>query len=101
PPVGTDVNGFKYQGCFFDQQSPRTLAAKFVSSSNVTPLTCVKYCQSFNYDLAGVEYGVECYCDNVIGPAGKALDPAKCTVYACTNDITKNCGGDWAMALYA
>lgn len=55
PPLGTLVEGYEYQGCYFDSSSLRTLNKKFIDSNSMTPSYCVRSCKALGYQLAGLE----------------------------------------------
>ena len=48
-------------------ESPqRILSAYGTSASNMTQEICVGTCAGKGYRYAGTEYGVQCFCDNVL-----------------------------------
>lgn len=61
---------------------------------------CTATCQKASYQYAGVEYGGECYCDNVIRNNGPASDgSAQCNM-KCNGNATETCGGPDRLNMY-
>ena len=66
---------------------------------------CVNFCAKSNYTLAGLEYGIECFCaSNFTGnytdenPVPK-LDKDQCSM-TCAGDDGQVCGGDYKLTVY-
>ncbi|KAF4635475.1 hypothetical protein G7Y89_g2624 [Cudoniella acicularis] len=75
-PIGTSWNS---KGCYSDSISARTLSIGPVSVGGATTVQlCQAACKALGYVYAGVEYAVECWCDNALrnggGPAANGLD---------------------------
>ncbi|KAK4039684.1 hypothetical protein C8A01DRAFT_46869 [Parachaetomium inaequale] len=94
-----DISGFKYVGCYKDTRERALSGEKLPSIGDVSNTACVGYCASKGFAIAGTEYGGECFCGDSLAPLEK-LDDAKCAM-ACKGDEGQNCGGDWALTLYA
>ena len=56
-------------GCYQDDRSARVLPEHLSSVSPVTPLRCLQACALRGFELAGIEWGWECWC-------GRATDVA-------------------------
>ena len=56
-----------YVGCFQDDRSARVLPQQLSSVSPVTPLRCLQACALRGFELAGIEWGWECWCGNAQG----------------------------------
>ena len=106
PPASffTDLTSSKhwyYVGCGTDGFGSRTLTGPSQSLDNMTVETCVDFCNSQGYSIAGTEYVTQCFCGNSI-PSGNAPIPG--LVGACTDmcggDDTEYCGGYGAISLY-
>lgn len=74
-------------GCFTDAGS-RALNGASTSSSSNTPASCISYCNSRGFTLAGMEYGQECYCSSTIAYSGGAGQPADSS--ACSTPCSGN-----------
>jgi len=60
--------GWEYQGCAADNVASRTFVGASTSSDNMTVETCIEYCKSEGYSLAGLEYASQCYCEYSVVP---------------------------------
>lgn len=87
-------------GCYSDSRSSRALQAAYQSSSSNTIESCQQWCYGQNYNLAGVEYGSECYCGNSIAPSSQSLSSSSCQM-SCAGNSGEQCGGsNWAISVY-
>jgi hypothetical protein len=106
PQVQQDANGFQYLGCYSDSQSHRSLTHPVHNSDNSYLMTvnlCTNLCKNAGYGLAGLEYGGECWCDNVLADGaqlftGGATDN-HCDM-SCPGDGSVWCGGKDRLSLY-
>ncbi|KAG8818809.1 hypothetical protein FRC19_010302 [Serendipita sp. 401] len=83
-------------GCVSDGPV-RTLTAVVFDSDTMTVETCVNYCDSHNYRIAGLEYSRECYCDNDL--QNGATTTTGCDML-CNGDNTQTCGGGYKLSVY-
>jgi len=92
---------YKYAGCYTEISGGRALGNTLTSSSNSTVYGCVAACAAKGYSLAGVEYGGECYCDNVLNPGSSisSQGDAACSM-TCNNNPNTYCGGRGVFQLY-
>ncbi|KAF3937655.1 hypothetical protein ABW19_dt0200341 [Dactylella cylindrospora] len=83
-------------GCYAEPPSNRILPAKqFTSDDDMTAGKCRELCGDAGYKYAGVEYGRECWCDNVLGAnGGSETDEENCKGRLCTGSDDEYCGGD-------
>lgn len=97
----TSSKHWYYVGCGSDGMGSRTLTGPSQTLANMTVETCVDFCTSQGYSIAGTEYVNQCYCGNSI-PSSAA--PVTGLVGACTDkcggDDTEYCGGYGAISLY-
>jgi len=57
-------------------------------------------CRNASFELAGVQYGKECFCgEEGINYLVHGDDDAVCD-YPCEGDSSKICGGYWSMNIY-
>ena len=66
--------GASYVGCYSDDRSNRVLPHFLASVSPVTPLRCMSACSLRGYQLAGVEWGWECWCGQPATAADEVAD---------------------------
>ncbi|KAI1477725.1 WSC-domain-containing protein [Daldinia eschscholtzii] len=89
-----------YLGCYTDSAtSGRTLANDFYYSSSMTVDSCASYCQSKNYAVFGVEYGVECYCGNSPKASATVSAEGDCNM-ACKGNSTQVCGAGSRLSVW-
>jgi hypothetical protein len=99
----TKSKGFKYIGCGSDPAgASRTLTgASKTDASGMTVESCIDFCSSNGYSIAGLEYTTQCFCGNSVA-ADRA--PVSGFVGACAMPCSGNsgqvCGGPAMLSLY-
>lgn len=65
PQVKPSVGKFTSQTCLSDPNGSagRALQGGYMTRKDMTVELCIKYCLGTFYKYAGIEYGVECYCE--------------------------------------
>lgn len=86
-----------YAGCFTDSTSARSLAHSMVTSGTVE--SCLQTCAAAGYTIAGLEYGGECWCDQVASVTMKTAPATACNM-ACSGNSAETCGGSNALSIY-
>ncbi|WWD21023.1 hypothetical protein CI109_105504 [Kwoniella shandongensis] len=96
------ASGFQATGaCIAEGSTGRALTGPHTSSSSMTPATCTNFCSSQGYAIAGVEYGSECWCGNVLSSgASLSKTSTRCNV-KCSGASDLTCGGPASLNLYA
>ncbi|KIO30753.1 glycoside hydrolase family 71 protein [Tulasnella calospora MUT 4182] len=89
-------SGWSYTNCYSDPSTSRVLSTKIYSSSTNTQDSCVAQCNTQNYNYAGVEYGVECWCGNILN---NPQVTTSCNM-ACPGDSTQKCGDGNKIGLF-
>ncbi|KAF5325137.1 hypothetical protein D9619_009969 [Psilocybe cf. subviscida] len=92
-------SGWSSVGCFTDQSPQRTL--KTAATSDVAGMTieeCASFCTPLGFQFAGVEFGRECFCDNIIESTGAPATDG-CNM-PCTGDSNEVCGGADRINIY-
>jgi hypothetical protein len=88
-------------GCYAEPRYSRILPAKKYVANDMTTQKCLGLCFGAGYLFAGVEYGKECWCDNVLGANGGELaDDANCKTRLCFGADDEWCGGDGHIYIY-
>ncbi|KAH8590515.1 WSC domain-containing protein [Bisporella sp. PMI_857] len=102
PPVSTDFPaGWTNQGCWVDGVSGRILGNQQPDSATMTLQSCSNICSNLGYNIAGMEYGQQCFCDNFIYNGGvKAANEAECNM-PCAGDPAQSCGAGGRMTIYS
>ena len=97
---------FTYQSCYTEGTSGRTLGSKGTSASysmaakGMTVETCSSICFTKGYMYMGVEFGKECYCNN-LGPINnaKVANETDCSI-VCDGNKKEWCGGSSRISVY-
>lgn len=59
---------------------------------------CITSCQELGYKYAGINRGIECYCDNDYGTNGEASSAGECDSRC---DVDGQCGGSWRLSVHS
>lgn len=103
PPTPTTTGlptGWSYQGCYEDGKNGRVMANQRPDSNTNTVETCVNTCLSQGYSVAGMEYGVQCFCDNFIRNNGSKVPETDCNMN-CPGNTAEKCGAGNRLSVYA
>ncbi|KAF4457530.1 hypothetical protein F53441_580 [Fusarium austroafricanum] len=101
PGQNQSIAGYQPNGCYTDN-SPKGRALTWpmdVDSSTMTPTTCLTACADQGFPFAGLEYGGECYCGNVLANDTTKADAGDCNV-PCNGDKNLLCGGASRLSVY-
>lgn len=64
PPAAIpQVGDWTYQGCYTDNVNGVKTLPQQVDFTDMTPDMCLDRCAEFGFMAAGIEYGIECYCE--------------------------------------
>ncbi|KAF8860151.1 hypothetical protein BDZ45DRAFT_688777 [Acephala macrosclerotiorum] len=104
PSTNSGPGLWSFSGCYTEGTTGRALtvgATVTGGSTNMTVANCVSECQVLGYDLAGLEYSGECYCDNSISN-GATLAPDGLTGCSmlCNGNFSEFCGGSNRLDVY-
>jgi hypothetical protein len=93
--------GWTYQGCWVDGADGRILNYQQPDNQALTQQSCVEACAAAGYTIAGMEYSVQCFCDNKIYNGGAlAANQGDCDM-PCSGDSAEDCGAGSRMTLYS
>ncbi|CAG7849956.1 SubName: Full=Uncharacterized protein {ECO:0000313/EMBL:CCA67329.1} [Serendipita indica DSM 11827] len=100
-PAGATVlssyKDFTSQGCYADSVQARIMTG-VAANEEMTVETCIDTCIAAGYEVAGVEYGTECYCSATLpAESNKATDNC---IMPCAGDSTHLCGGGNRLNVY-
>ncbi|KAG8801479.1 hypothetical protein FRC17_006644, partial [Serendipita sp. 399] len=102
PAVLESYNGYSKTQCWQDLTSNRILKqspATPISHNDMTVEKCIDGCAAAGYSSAGVEFGRECFCDNVTYPPGQSESMSECNM-PCNGDRSEFCGGADRILIY-
>ena len=97
--IGKGLESYVHLGCFVDRVQYRTLGGTSLTSANMTPAICTKFCHEHKYRVAGLEHGNECWCATHIVAPELASSSSECG-QACSGDSTSICGDDDRINVY-
>ncbi|KAJ7852312.1 WSC domain-containing protein [Mycena leptocephala] len=88
------------QGCYTDTSASRALAgASYVNASAMTVESCIAFCSTGGFSLAGVEFGDECYCDHALQSSATLANAGNCNT-PCSGNSTELCGAGNFVDVY-
>ncbi|CAC5414962.1 TN [Mytilus coruscus] len=86
-----------YIGCYEDDRT-RILSKKVLKDKGMTVQKCQQFCGKKGFKFAGVEYGYECFCGNVLRK-GRKRKESDCKT-PCSGNKQQTCGGTWRISVY-
>ena len=90
PPTAVKaVGAYALQGCYSGSNIIK--AASHTSATGLTVESCVGYCITKGYKVAGVQDGKTCYCDSKLATTAKKESLASCNVL-CAGNRREFCG---------
>ena len=90
----------QYLGCYSDSFQARLLQGEMVVlKTDNSPARCVSLCTRAGFTLAGLQYGVECFCGNSRPGENHLLPEGSCNT-PCPGQGDVSCGGYLTMNLY-
>lgn len=102
PPSETGFpTGWADEGCWVDGLNGRILNHQQPDNQALTQQSCVAACVAAGYTIAGVEYGIQCFCDNKIYNGGAlAANQADCSM-RCGGNSAQYCGAGSRMNVFS
>jgi len=101
PQIVKNVGTYQYSHCYTDNTKDRTLPTYFnTNSTGQTAEQCIGLCSSRGLQIAGLEYGAECWCANSINPNATVVSDAYCSTKICSGNSRELCGAGGYMLLY-
>jgi hypothetical protein len=100
-PVATSFpTGWSSQGCWAEPNG-RLLSHQQPDSTTNTLESCVQTCAGLGYQVAGTEFGVQCFCDNFVYNGGAlAANQDDCNV-RCAGNPNEYCGGPNRVSMFS
>ena len=95
-------SGWNYAGCYAEPSQGRAVAAnQQPDNQQLTIESCIATCSAAGYTVAGMEYSVQCFCDNYISNGGAlASADSKCAM-TCGGNANEICGGPGLISVYS
>ena len=90
-----------YDGCWVDGLNGRVLDYQQPDNQNNTVELCIAICSRLGFSIAGLEYGMQCFCDNFIQEGGAlAVAQADCNI-PCSGNSAQICGAGNRLSIYS
>ncbi|OQU99179.1 WSC domain-containing protein [Cladophialophora immunda] len=99
-PTAALPTPWQYYGCYIDGTNGRILDIQQPDNSELTVQSCVSNCRGLGYGIAGVEYGVQCFCDDFTRYNASLASESDCNM-VCAGDISENCGAGNRINIYS
>lgn len=100
-PQTTDlVDGWQYIGCYTEGVGARAMSVQRADNDSLVPNDCMQFCQAGNFSISGLEFGVQCFCDNLLREAAAPVDNNQCFM-GCGGNSTVACGAGNHLTIYA
>jgi len=91
---------WKYDGCWVDNVNGRIMGNEQPDNQALTVESCVNTCIGLGFTVAGIEYGVQCFCDIEITNGGAlATNQADCNL-PCPGNAAEMCGAGNRMSVF-
>jgi hypothetical protein len=88
------------QGCWVDGVKGRILTYQQPDNPANTIEACISTCSAGNYTVAGLEYGVQSFCDTIIRSGGTNTSDSQCN-FPCSGDSDEICGAGNCLSIYS
>ncbi|KAI8810016.1 WSC domain-containing protein [Cladochytrium replicatum] len=86
-------NGWGYKGCFGPGElGGDPLPTVHQYASDMTVETCLAFCESANFPLAGLQYGSVCFCASAIASYSVPFAESVCAENPCPGSLGDYCG---------
>ncbi|CAM9394653.1 unnamed protein product [Chrysoparadoxa australica] len=99
PAPAAPMEDMSYIGCYMDTAGARDIANREYVGDLNSPTYCGILCGSLGYSIAGLQYSVECYCDDSFGASGAAPNERDCNM-PCSGSPSETCGGPSRNSVY-
>ncbi|KAF2691893.1 copper radical oxidase [Lentithecium fluviatile CBS 122367] len=100
-PVSTNIpDGWNYKGCWIDNANGRAMIDQRPDNSQMTVASCISACAGRGYGAAGMEYGVQCFCDDFLRNGAKNTSESDCNM-GCGGDSSQKCGAGNRLSVYS
>jgi hypothetical protein len=102
PPVATGLpKGFEYKGCYVDGPGFRIMNFQQPDDQSMTLGSCAGKCAAAGYEIAGMEYSAQCFCDNLVRMGGQlATSDSDCNM-PCAGSADQICGGPARLSIWS
>lgn len=96
----TAILPWKYQGCYAEPSAGRALTYQNPDNKTLTVESCIAMCTAGGYTIAGMEYGVQCFCDIYLHNSPALVSDSQCNMN-CGGSSGEMCGAGSRLSLYS
>jgi hypothetical protein len=102
PKMLSSIGPYNLKGCFTDSTASRGLNAfAFANSTGMTEELCVNTCQAKGFSVAGIEYGIECFCGNALASTSLSAALTDCQAMFCPGNTKEYCSAGNRLLVYS
>ncbi|RPD57308.1 copper radical oxidase [Lentinus tigrinus ALCF2SS1-7] len=98
-PVANPPAPWTYSACYVDNAFGRVMATELDDNQGLTVESCIAACSARGNTLAGMEFGVQCFCANALTNGAVKGDEGTCNM-ACGGNAGEACGGPNRLSVY-
>jgi WSC domain len=84
-----------------DNLNGRAMNFQQPDNSALTIESCIMTCFQLGYKVAGLEYSVQCFCDNYLRNAALLANSSTDCNMACGGNAAEECGGPNRLNIYS
>jgi hypothetical protein len=101
-PAATGLpKGFEYKGCYVDGNGGRSLNYQQPDDQSMTIGSCSSICAAAGYEIAGMEYSAQCFCDHVLRLGGQVAPSESDCNMKCAGNAAQTCGGPNRLSIWS
>ena len=95
-------SGWSYAGCYSEAPQGRAIAAnQKPDNQQLTIESCIAACSAAGYTVAGMEYSVQCFCDNYISNGGALASADSQCAMTCGGNTNEIYGGPSLLSVHS
>jgi hypothetical protein len=101
-PTATGLpKGFEYKGCYADGAGYRIINYQQPDDQSMTIGSCTNICAAAGYEIAGMEYSAQCFCDDMIRMGGQPAPSESDCNMKCAGNADQMCGGPSRLSIWS
>ncbi|PVH95878.1 copper radical oxidase [Periconia macrospinosa] len=92
--------GWEYKGCWVDNANGRIMNHQQPDDSKMTLESCITACAQQGYTVAGMQYSVQCFCDDYLSRGATNTTDSECNMN-CGGNANEKCGAGNRDSVYS
>lgn len=93
--------GWSYKGCWTDNKQGRIMNGPQADLTTMTIESCIATCVAAGYEIAGLQYSSQCFCDNILKNSAALAEVDSLCSTPCAGSAIEICGGGNLDSIYA